>query len=234
MKVLVACETSGIVRRAFAARGHEAWSVDLLPAVDGSNQHIIGDARTVLHWGWDLLFVAHPPCTRLCNSGVRWLTEPPDKLNAAHYPLQTVLAYRSWDRARRLAFMWDELAKAADLFSAFWNAPIRQKCLENPIMHGHAKKLIVNYPPRRQIQIVQPWWFGEPQFKATALHLQNLIPLHPTNKLIPPKPGTEEHKQWSKVHRASPGIDRWRERSIFFPGIAEAMADRWGGELVLY
>ena len=71
MRVLVACETSGVVRRAFAALGHDAWSCDLLPSEDRNNKHIIGDARTLLADGWDLLMVAHPPCTRLCNSGVR-------------------------------------------------------------------------------------------------------------------------------------------------------------------
>ncbi len=75
MRVLVACEFSGTVRRAFAARGHDAWSCDLLPSADGSPNHIVGDAVTLAHDGsWDLL-IAHPPCTRLCNSGVRWLAE---------------------------------------------------------------------------------------------------------------------------------------------------------------
>lgn len=69
-RVLVACEFSGVVRNAFLARGHDAWSCDLLPAEDGSERHITGDARNHLHEGWDLI-VAHPPCTRLCNSGVR-------------------------------------------------------------------------------------------------------------------------------------------------------------------
>lgn len=77
MKVLVACEFSGIVRDAFLERGHDAWSCDLLPSENGSNRHIRGDARKLLNDGWDMLLVAHPPCTRLCNSGVRWLSEPP-------------------------------------------------------------------------------------------------------------------------------------------------------------
>ena len=77
LRVLVACEFSGIVRRAFACRGHDAWSCDLLPAEDRSNKHITGDVRDILHDGWDMLIVAHPPCTRLCNSGVPWLSAPP-------------------------------------------------------------------------------------------------------------------------------------------------------------
>lgn len=93
MRVLVACEYSGIVRNAFLERGHDAWSCDLLPSEGGSNRHIRDDARDILNdgWdllndGWDLLMVAHPPCTRLCNSGVRWLAKPrPGKTNSENY-----------------------------------------------------------------------------------------------------------------------------------------------------
>jgi hypothetical protein len=76
LRVLVACEFSGVVRDAFLEKGHDAWSCDLLPAERNSNRHIQGDVRDVLHDGWDFLIVAHPPCTRLCNSGVRWLHQP--------------------------------------------------------------------------------------------------------------------------------------------------------------
>ena len=206
MRVLVACEFSGIVRNAFLARGHDAWSCDLLPAEDGSNRHITGDARDLLNDGWDLLMVAHPPCTRLCNSGVRWLHRPP--------------------RGKSVEQMWGELDEGAALFSDFWNAPIERICIENPVMHKHAKARIRNYQP--PAQTVQPWWFGEPAFKATGFYLKALPPLTPTNKLTPPAPGTDEHKAWSRVHRLPPGPNRWRERSRFFPGIAAAMADQWG------
>jgi hypothetical protein len=74
MRVLVACEFSGTVRRAFAARGHEAWSCDLLPSEDGSEFHIVGDALEALSQPWDLL-IAHPPCTHLAVSGARWFHE---------------------------------------------------------------------------------------------------------------------------------------------------------------
>ncbi|MGY6246670.1 hypothetical protein ACXIUS_03845 [Bosea thiooxidans] len=207
MRALIACERSGIVRRAFAARGHDAWSCDLQPAEDGSNRHVVGDARELLGDGWDLLIVAHPPCTRLCNSGVRWLTTPPP--------------------GRTKAELWAELEEGAALFSEFWNAPIERICVENPIMHRHAKARIVDYAP--PAQIVQPWWFGEPFFKGTGLYLRRLPELRPTNRLMPPAPGTEEHKAWSRVHRASGwNPDRARDRSTFFVGIAEAMADQWG------
>lgn len=70
LRVLIACEFTGIVREAFAARGHDAWSCDLLPS-ERPGQHIQGDVRDILGAGWDLM-IAHPPCTYLCNSGARW------------------------------------------------------------------------------------------------------------------------------------------------------------------
>ena len=207
MRVLVGCETSGTVRRAFSALGHDVWSVDLLPADDGSNRHIVGDVRDYLNEGWDLLAVFHPPCTRLCNSGVRWLSSPP--------------------RGKTLAQMWADLDEGAALFSACWNAPIPRIAVEPPVMHKHAKARIENYAP--PAQTVQPWHFGDPAFKATSLYLRDLPPLRATNRLTPPKAGTDQHKAWSMIHRASPSADRWKVRSKTFPGIAVAMAEQWGG-----
>jgi hypothetical protein len=206
MRVLIGCEFSGVVRRAFAAMGHDAWSCDLLPAADGSNRHFIGDVRDHLDGGWDLLAVFHPPCTRLCNSGVRWLhTPPPGKTREE---------------------MWADLEDGAALFSDLWNAPIERVAVENPVMHRHAKALIRNY--EQPTQTVQPWWFGEKAFKATGLYLRGLPALKPTDRLTPPKPGTDEHKAWSAIHRAPPSADRWAFRSKTFAGIADAMASQWG------
>lgn len=198
MRVLVACEFSGVVRRAFANRGHDAWSCDLLPAEDRHNKHIVGDARNILNDGWDLLMVAHPPCTRLCNSGVRWLSVPPP--------------------GRTLPDMWAELDEGTALFSAFWNAPIDRVCIENPVMHKHAKARITNYSDFAQS--IQPWQYGHGETKRTCLWLRNLPPLVPTDIV-----GGRENR----VHRLPPAPDRWRERSRFFTGIADAMADQWGG-----
>lgn len=195
-RVLVACEFSGIVRKAFAQRGHDAWSCDLLPAEDRSNRHIVGDARNILDAGWDLLIVAHPPCTRLCNSGVRWLSAPPN--------------------GKTQAQMWSELDDGAALFSTFWNAPVDRICVENPVMHRHAKARITNY--RDPAQSVQPWQFGHGEVKRTCFWLRGLQPLKPTNIVT----GRE-----ARVHRMPPSENRWKERSRFFPGIAEAMADQW-------
>jgi hypothetical protein len=198
LRVLIGCEFSGVVRRAFAALGHDAWSVDLLPAEDRSNRHIVGDIRDHLDDGWDLLMVAHPPCTRLCNSGVRWLSKPPPGKTA--------------DQMRA------ELVEGAALFSACWNAPIERIAVENPVMHKHAKALIVNY--REPAQSVQPWQFGHGETKRTCLWLKNLPPLVPTDIVSGREP---------RVHHMSPSPDRWRERSRFFAGIAQAMAAQWGG-----
>jgi len=208
MRILVGCETSGVVRRAFAAHGHDVWSVDLLPAEDGSNRHLIGDVRDYLKGGWDLLAVMHPPCTRLCNSGVRWLSVPPP--------------------GRTREEMWAELDEGAALFSACWNAPVERVCVENPVMHKHARQRIQGW---QKPQTVQPWWFGDPAFKATGLYLRGLQPLVPTNRLTPPRSGTAEHKSWSQVHRASPGPDRWRDRSKTYAGLAAAMACQWTAAL---
>jgi hypothetical protein len=198
MRVLIGCEHTGTVRRAFAARGHDAWSVDLLPADDRSNRHIVGDIRDYLGDGWDLLMVAHPPCTRLCNSGVRWLSKPPPGKTADQ--------------------MQAELVEGAALFSACWNAPIERVCVENPVMHKYAKALIVGYQP--PAQSIQPWQFGHGEVKRTCFWLRNLPPLVPTNIVAGRVP---------RVHHASPSPDRWKERSRFFDGVAQAMADQWGG-----
>lgn len=206
MRVLIGCECSGIVRRAFAARGHDVWSVDLKPAEDGSNRHIIGDLRDYLAEGWDLLAVMHPPCTRLTNSGVRWLSVPPP--------------------GRTLADLWAELDAGAEFFSACWNAPIPRRAIENPVMHKHAKARIVNFRP--PAQSVQPWQFGHDPAgpdnvkKRTCLWLDGLPPLVPTGTL-------DGRTARAEIHKASPGPDRAARRSRFFPGLADAMADQWGG-----
>jgi hypothetical protein len=225
-RVLIGCETSGVVRNAFLARGHDAWSCDVLPADDQTNRHIRDDVRNVLNDGWDFLAVMHPPCTRLCNSGVRWLHEPPGKLGADHYTREEIAAYKLMNREQRLAFMWRKLDEGAALFSACWNADIPYIAVENPVMHPHAMERIENYEPAAQT--VQPWWFGDPAFKSTGLYLKRLPPLVATNKLVPPAKGTDEYKQWSSVHLAAPGPLRWKIRSKFWPGIADAMADQWG------
>lgn len=211
LRVLIACEFSGTVRRAFEALGHDAYSCDLRADERGSNRHIRDDVRNVIGDGWDLLVVAHPPCTRLCNSGVRWLTTPPP--------------------GRTRAELWAELEEGAALFSDLWNAPVPRIACENPVMHRHAKERIRNYRPAAQF--VQPWHFGDWETKATGLWLRGLPPLVPTFATLEAARiglGLEhDAKPVDRVHKMAPGADREKERSRFFPGIAAAMAEQWGG-----
>jgi hypothetical protein len=199
LRVLVACEFSGTVRRAFDAIGHDAWSCDLRPADDRSNKHITGDVRDVLRDGWDFLIVAHPPCTRLCNSGVRWLNVPPP--------------------GRTLADMWADLDAGAALFSDMLNADVPRIAVENPVMHKHAKQRIRDY--FEPTQSVQPWEYGDNESKRTCLWLKGLPKLAPW---VTTKPADVVQRVW----RMPPGPERERERSRFFPGIARAMAEQWG------
>ncbi len=206
MKILIGCETSGTVRNAFIDNGHDAWSCDILPADDQTNRHIQDDIRNVLKMeAWDLLMVAHPPCTRLCNSGVRWLHKAP--------PGKTVQE------------MWEELDEGAALFSDLWNADIPRIAIENPIMHKHAKARIENFKPFAQS--VQPYEFADSVeaednvSKRTCLWLKNLPLLQKTSDL------TRETARHD-IHLASPGPDRWKFRSKFHKGLAQAMAEQWG------
>ena len=110
MRVLVACELYGKVRKAFRSRGHDAWSCDLLPAKDENRFHIPVNVLRILHLNWELL-IAHPPCTRLCNSGVRWLHERD---------------------------LWNDMKEAARLFNKLLTCSIPKIAIENPIPHKYA------------------------------------------------------------------------------------------------
>jgi site-specific DNA-cytosine methylase len=181
MRVLVACEFSGIVRDAFRARGHDAWSCDLLPS-EKPGPHHQRDVREVICEDWDLM-IAHPPCTHLAVSGARWFKE------------------KRWEQANALQFVRELLA-----------APIARIALENPVS-------IISTRIRKPDQAIQPWMFGHGETKTTHLWLKNLPKLVPTNIVEGRTP---------RVHHASPGPDRWKERSRTLQGIAAAMADQWG------
>lgn len=202
LRVLVGCEYSGRVRDAFRRRGHYAMSCDVRET-EAEGPHYRGDVRDVLNDGWDV-GIFHPPCTRLTNAGVRWLHVPPP--------------------GKTKEQMWAELEEATAFYLALRNAPIPRKGLENQVMHCHARERLGN----AKRQVVQPWWFGEPAFKATGFELIGLPPLVATNKLDTPKPGTDEHKRWSWIHRMPPGPNREKARSLTFLGIADAMAEQWG------
>ena len=188
MRWLIACEFSGTIRSRARASGIDAWSCDILPADDGSKYHIQGDARAILVDGWDGL-IAHPPCTRLCNSGVRWLAERD---------------------------LWGDMRDACDLFLAFLNAPIPRVAVENPVMHGYARGIVGRGPDFT----VQPWQFGDDAKKRTCFWTRGLSPLRHTSKL-------DGSTARADVHKASPGPDRWRVRSITYPGIADAIVAQW-------
>ena len=112
MKVLVACEFSGVVREAFRNRGHDAWSCDILPSQDNSKHHHQTDIMNILKHDRDYdLMIAHPPCTYLCNSGVSHLHK---------------------DKSR-----WDELRKASEFFNVLLASRIEKICVENPIPHKY-------------------------------------------------------------------------------------------------
>ena len=192
MRVLIACEFSGIVRDAFIERGHDAWSCDLLPTEQPGPhyQDNIFHVLTKTMYDWDMM-IAHPPCTYLANSGVSWL-------------------YRKEGR-------WEKMKQGALFFKQLLQADIPKICVENPIMHKHAVKII----GRRQDQVIQPWQFGHGEQKATCLWLKNLPLLEPTNIVE----GREQ-----RLHYLPPSKDRSKLRSITYPGIAKAMAEQWGKE----
>lgn len=150
MKVLVACEYSGRVRDAFLKRGHDAMSCDLLPT-DVPGPHFQGDVREILDDSWDLM-IAHPPCTYLCNSGVRWLHEQEGR--------------------------WELMEESAVFFNSLWTADIPRIAVENPVMHRYGKEAA---GVSKATQTVQPWQYGHGETKATCLWLKNLPPLEPTD-----------------------------------------------------
>lgn len=204
MRVIVGCESSGHVRNAFRALGHDAWSCDLLPADDGSPFHHQCDVREVVGGDgggtWDI-GIFHPTCTYLCNSGVRWLASESDR--------------------------WKHMIAAAVFFRELLNAPIPRVAVENPVMHGYAASIV----GQRQTQVVQPWMFGHTETKATGLWLRGLPPLVVTED-VRAETMALPYAERSKVHYASPGPDRWKLRSVTFPGLATAMATQWGGAVV--
>lgn len=150
-KVLVACEFSGTVRDAFLDRGIDAMSCDLLPT-ESLGPHYEGDVMEIIDDDWDLM-IAHPPCTYLANSGVRWLYEKKNR--------------------------WKKMIDGAVFFRDLLNADIPHIAIENPIMHKYAVQII----GRRQNQVIQPYMFGHPERKATCLWLKNLPELKETNNV---------------------------------------------------
>jgi hypothetical protein len=196
MKVLVACEYSGRVRDAFARRGHDAMSCDF-HATETPGNHYQGDVRDVLYSRlWDLI-IAHPDCTYITNSGVRWLDT---------------------DIGR-----WKKLYEACAFFKLFLNHQCPRIAIENPIPHKYGAEWIGT----KYTQTIQPWQFGHTETKRTCLWLKGLPPLIETNNVRHLMAGMSK-KETDKVHYASPGPDRWKDRSRTYQGVADAMAEQWG------
>lgn len=218
MNVLIACEESQTVCKAFREKGHNAFSCDIQEPSGGHPEwHIRGDATELLKSRdivfdtmngakhiipkWDLL-IAHPPCTYLSNAGARHLWKG-HKLNRERF----------------------ELGLEAKLFFlAFLNAPVKRICVENPV----PSKI---YKLPKYNQIVQPYMFGHPYSKRTCLWLDGLPKLEPTDTVKPVATwcpsGSYSHKH-GKQHKGMFTKDRARMRSKTFEGIAKAMANQWG------
>ena len=176
-RVAVLGETSGRVRDAFLRLGHNATSYDLLPS-DVPGPHVQGDYMDADLSGIDII-IAHPSCTYLCNSGVRWLHTDP--------------------------FRWEKMRTAARHFRRVLELPARIGiAVENPIMHKYAVEIV----GRRQDQVIQPWQFGHGETKATGLWLRGLPPLVPTNivagrdgRIHRMPPGPDRWKRRSETYR---------------------------------
>ena len=221
MKVLIACEESQEVCKAFRALGHEAYSCDIQEPSGGHPEwHILGDALKAIEGGqmttmdgqthdvgkWDLL-IAHPPCTHLASSGERWFAE-----------------------GRKPLYLRFE---SAAFFLRFAESKIPKICVENPV-----GKMSTYF--RKPDCIIQPYEFGHHARKTTCLWLKGLPPLKPTNIVDPGQilPGgfsvgasadSAKDKNGKTLSWNDPRTAKARSKT--FPGIAKAMAEQWGGKL---
>lgn len=211
MRVLVACEYSGIVRDAFLELGHDAYSCDILPSESKYNdelregyRHYQGDVFEFLKIKgfepetWDLL-IAHPPCTHLSNTGARWFPPYRKPSEPGYKPLYL--------RFEALSFV-DKLL----------NLDIPRICLENPTS-------VISSYIRKSDQTIQPYQFGHPESKRTCLWLKNLPLLEPTENVYDYMM-TLPIKERNRIHWL--GSNKGKERSKFYTGIAKAMSEQWG------
>ncbi len=217
MKVLIGCEESQAVCKAFREKGHEAYSCDLQECSGGHPEwHLKMDVfEAIAIGGWDL-GIFHPTCRLLANSGVKNLVRGDKKINPER---------------------WDELKDAMVFFNKLRECGIPLVALENPIPHKYARvgldeenNLTYFGTPGigKYHQLVQPWHFGHEEIKATCFWLIGLPRLKPTNIVGPPPKDKKEREKWAKVHRMAPSPDRAKLRSKTYTGIAKAMAEQWG------
>lgn len=203
MRVLVACEESQEVCKAFRALGHEAYSCDIEPCSGGKPEwHLQCDARELLKMRWDLI-IAHPPCTYMSKAGARWMYPVAGEVDPIRYA---------------------QAMEARKFFMQFLEADCPQICVENP-----RPLKIVGLP--KPTQIIQPYQFGHPYSKATLLWLKGLPPLNPTNILTEYTPYLQSNTgAFSRGGGGSRGIAHDAvTASKTFRGVAKAMAEQWGG-----
>ena len=209
LRVLIACEESQAVCKAFRELGHEAYSCDIQDCSGGHPEwHFKQDVLPLLHQHWDLI-IAHPPCTYLTVTGNRWF-------NVERYGDAAI--QRAKDREEAAAF-----------FMEFVNAPCEHIAIENPIG-------VMSSRYRKADQTIQPYQFGDPHRKSTCLWLKGLPKLEPT-KIVEPeivvyKNGKGTDSPWHMDSMKLPKEERSRFRSKTFPGIAKAMAEQWSSYLL--
>ena len=210
-KVLVLCEYSGEVRRAFRAKGADAWSCDLLPSDDDSRYHLQMDARELIHEYWDLI-IAHPPCTYLTCSAEWAYGDGPYHQKVK--PETLVGEARRKAREEAITFVLD-----------LWQANTPRLAIENPV--GVLSKYM------GKPQIVQPYYFGEDASKKTCFWTRGLPPIRiPDPSLWYPPRYVNGKPRWGNQtdtgqNKLSPSQDRAHERSRTYPGIARALAESW-------
>jgi hypothetical protein len=201
MKVLVACEFSGVVRDAFRVKGHDAWSCDLLPCDADPTYHIQGDVREVLDKGWDLM-IAHPPCQYLTYAGI------------AH-----------WNKPGRA----EKRDEAKEFFLTLYNAAIPKICVENPVgwMNTCFRKPDQIVQPwqfgERENKRTCYWTKGLPKLVPTNI-VDKPEPIYVC------KNGLRPGRKLYRTDALTGSNGGWKTRSISFKGISEAMADQWGKE----
>jgi hypothetical protein len=200
MRVLVGCEYSGTVRDAFIKKGHDAISCDLLPT-DKPGPHFQGDIWEILSEknGSWDLIIIHPPCTALAVSGNAWYGEGQPK--------------------------YDERLDAVSWTYSLWETCLdmsKRVCFENPV--GVLQRL-GGFP---KPSYVQPYQFGHLEQKKTGIYLHGLEPLKETNNVYEEMMKLPKRER-ERMHYLPPSADRWKIRSTTYQGIADAMAEQWGG-----
>lgn len=202
MRVLVACEESQAVCKAFREKGHEAYSCDIQECSGGHPEwHIQGDVLPLLKEKWDLI-IAHPPCTYMSKAGARFMYLTAGNVNQ-----------------ERL----EKALQAKEFFMQFMNADCDKICIENP-----TPLKIVGLP--KESQVIQPYQFGHPYSKRTLLWLKGLPELKPTNILTEYTPYLPSNTGgFARGKCGSRGVaHNAKDASKTFSGIAQAMAEQWG------